>query len=189
MTKQCAHCGQTWPFQTMNKQLCYCSVQLSLRWYLCTWEGPYVLHPVSAVSSVLLLKWFQYSSDWWWPSLVSFQGRSLSSSSFPASLLQVVDGVMSLALFPPASASSSSTLKIFWDASRLWWLLCLPDCLLGHFPFTSACPGQYIHGSLQVILQEKWDFTKRKVENIEEGEGKKRNEFVFPFRCHSIIQF
>ena len=120
---------------------------------------------------------------------LSFQGSSLSSSSFPASLLQVVDGVMSLALFPPASASSSSTLKIFWDASRLWWLLCLPDCLLGHFPFTSACPGQYIHGSLQVILQEKWDFTKRKVENIEEGEGRKRNEFVFPFRCHSIIQF
>ena len=42
------------------------------------------------------------------------------------------------------------------------------------FPFTSACPRQYVHRSLQVILQEKWDFIKRKVENIEEGGGKKK---------------
>ena len=42
------------------------------------------------------------------------------------------------------------------------------------FPFTSACPRQYVHRSLQVILQEKWDFIKRKVESIEEGGGKKK---------------
>ena len=28
----------------------------------------------------------------------------------------------------------SSTLQIFWDASYLWWLFCLPVYLLGHFP-------------------------------------------------------
>ena len=31
----------------------------------------------------------------------------------------------------------SSTLQIFWDASYLWWLLCLPVYLLSHFPSVS----------------------------------------------------
>ena len=35
----------------------------------------------------------------WWCTLSSFQGRSSSTSSFHTSLLQVIDGVVSLALF------------------------------------------------------------------------------------------
>ena len=34
---------------------------------------------------------------------------------------------------PAGSVSSSSTHKIFWYASHLWWLLCLPVYPLGHF--------------------------------------------------------
>ena len=39
-----------------------------------------------------------------------------------------------LSFVPAGSISSSSTCQIFWDASHLWWLLCLTVCLLGDFP-------------------------------------------------------
>ena len=76
-----------------------------------------------------------------------FQGRSSSASSFHASLVQAIHGVMSLALSVPAgSVSSSSTLKIFRGASHLWLLLSPPFCLLGHFPsllpvYDRTCTG------------------------------------------------
>ena len=42
------------------------------------------------------------------------------------------------------SVSSFSTLKVLSDTSHLWWLLCPPVYLLGHFPITLACPGQCV---------------------------------------------
>ena len=52
---------------------------------------------LSEISPTLPLKRFQCSSDEDGP-LSSFQGRSSNASSFNASLLQAIDGVMSLAL-------------------------------------------------------------------------------------------
>jgi len=78
------------------------SVQFSSRWYLCARKSPYALHSVSQKvcqchlwngSNVRLI------DD---GPLSSFQGRSSSASSFHASLLQAIDGVMSLALYPQA---------------------------------------------------------------------------------------
>ena len=75
------------------------AVQFSSRWYLCAWKSPYVLRLVSQ----------KFPQRCLWNSsniclvddgpLSSFQGRSSSTSSFHASLLQVISGVMSLALF------------------------------------------------------------------------------------------
>ena len=60
------------------------------------------------------------------------------------------------------SVSSSSTLEIFRDASRLWWLLCPPVYLFGSFPLTSVCLGQYILMSLGWWMSRSnmlvWDF-------------------------------
>ena len=63
-------------------------------------EKPICAPPrLSEVSSMSPLKRFQCSFIDDGP-LSSFQGRSSSASSFHASLLQAVDGVMSLALYP-----------------------------------------------------------------------------------------
>ena len=80
-------------------------VQFSSRWYLCAQKIPYALHPVSQkfpqCSNVRLI------DD---GPLSSFQGRSSSASAFITSLLQAINGVISLALYPQlVSVSSSST--------------------------------------------------------------------------------
>ena len=76
------------------------SVQFSSSCYLCARKSPYALHPVSQKfpqccfwhgSNVRLTDDGPHSS---------FQGRSSSASSFHASLLQAIGGVMSLALCP-----------------------------------------------------------------------------------------
>ena len=75
-------------------------VKFSSRWYLCARKSPYALHPVSQKfpqcrlsngSNVCLI------DD---SPLSSFVERPSSTSSFHASLLQVIDGVMFLALCP-----------------------------------------------------------------------------------------
>ena len=115
--------------------------------------------------------------------LSSFHGRSLSSSSFHASLLQVVDHVMSLAFFPTASASSSSTLEIFetqatCDGCFAHQSICLVISL--HFSMSKAVHPQesasYSTGKMSI-----W---KGSVHNIQEGE--REEKFFLPFRCHSI---
>ena len=93
---------------------------------------------LSAVSPTLPLKQFQCSSDGDDGPLSSFQGRSSNASSFHASLLQAIDGVMSLALFPYVVSQAA-------DLSRSKPLVRvpLPSCLsAGSFPFTPACQGQ-----------------------------------------------
>ena len=62
-----------------------------------------------------------------------------------ASLLQAIDGVMSLAL-------CSSKLVILPNTSLLWWLLCPPVCLLGHLPSL-----RHVHGNTRT----HWSFRKR----------------------------
>ena len=81
--------------------------------------------------------------------LRSFQGRSSSASSFNASLLQVIDGVMSLALcllvVSWASKNISDLLR-----SKLLERVALPAFLSAQsFPLMPACPEQYSHRSFQ----------------------------------------
>ena len=84
------------------------SVQLSSRCYICTRKSPYALHPVSQ----------KFSQRGLWSGsnvrliddgpLSSFQGRSSSTnSSFHASLLQAIDGVLSLDLCPLVVSQAS----------------------------------------------------------------------------------
>ena len=66
---------------------------------------------LSEVSPTLPLKRFQYSSDWRWALSRPFQGRSSSASTFHASLLQAIDGVMSLALCPQVVSQASQNFR------------------------------------------------------------------------------
>ena len=76
----------------------FCRHQFSSRWYLCARKSPYALHPVSQKFAQRCL-WngsnVRLIDD---GPLSFFQGRSSSAFSFHASLLQAIDGVMSLAL-------------------------------------------------------------------------------------------
>ena len=67
-------------------------------------------------------------------SLSSFQWRT----SFHASLIQAIDGVMSLGLCPQAA---SQVPQHFRDASYFWGLLFPPVYLLGHFPSVRHVQG------------------------------------------------
>ena len=82
----------------------FCSFQV----FMCL-EKPVCTPPcLSKVSPTLPLKQFQCLCNWWWPSLVhSRKGRLSSTSSFHASPLQVIDGVMSLALCPQVVSRAS----------------------------------------------------------------------------------
>ena len=111
----------------------FSSAQFSSRAYLYAPESPYAPHPVPHKFPQRCL-WngsnVRPTDD---GPLSSFQGRSSSASSFNASLLQAIDGVMSLALCPAGRVSSFSALPSFREASRLRGLLCRPVYLLGHF--------------------------------------------------------
>ena len=76
------------------------SVQFGSRWYIIMRsEKPICAPPrLSEISATSPLKRFQCLIDD--GPLSSFQGRSSSTSSFHACLLQAIDGVMSLALCP-----------------------------------------------------------------------------------------
>ena len=104
----------------------------------------------SEVSSTLPLKQFQSSSDWWWPSCpFKIQGTPWSFASFHASLLQAINGVMSLAL--RASMQCFQLLNTS-DLLRCKPLMmdALPASLSAQsFSFTPACPGQYLHSSFE----------------------------------------
>ena len=87
----------------------------------------------------------------------SSEGRSLSASSFYAPPFQAIGGCDVFGFVPAGSFSSSSTLKIFRDASRLWWLFCPPICLLSHW-FPASLPA------LSPLSWEVWEeWTKSKL--------------------------
>ena len=97
---------------------------------------------LSEVSPTLALEQFQCSSDWRWSFLVL--GRS--SSSLFSRLSPSSDRWCDVFDFvPEGSASSSSTVKISWDAIRLRWLLFPPVYLLGPFPFGVVEVLLYVH--------------------------------------------
>ena len=72
------------------------SKRFSSRWYLCTWKCSYALHPVSQKFPQNDTFETVYLTDD--GTLLYFQGRPSSTSSFRTSLLQAIDDVMSLAL-------------------------------------------------------------------------------------------
>ena len=120
-------------------------VQFSSRWYLCTQKSPYAFHPFSLKVSLWNGSNVHLIDNGPHP---SFQGRSSSTSSFNASLLQVISVMMSLALCPQ-EVSQASQHQSFWEASHLWGLLCLPVYLHGHFPSL-----QHVQGSTPTGVSE-----------------------------------
>ena len=79
-----------------------------------------------------------------------FKGRSSSAFSFHASLLQAIDGVMSLALCPRVVSQAPqhfrSSEKQAWCA---WGLHCPPAYLLGHFPSLRHVQGSTPTGGFE----------------------------------------
>ena len=124
---------------TAVKWLSITTVQFSSRWYLCTRKSPYAIHPVtqkfpqrchSNGSNVRLIDDGPLSSS---------QGsRSSSASSFHASLLRAIDGVMSLALCPQVVSRASQNFRSSEKEASL---------SARSFPFTPACPGQHTRRS------------------------------------------
>ena len=86
----------------------FSTCQSCSRWYLCARKSPYAFHPVSQNVHQRCLPIICLTDDETVPvarlidygPLSSFQGRSFSASSFHASFLQVIDGMMCLALCP-----------------------------------------------------------------------------------------
>ena len=109
--------------------LAFSTDQFSLRWCLCTWKSPSALQPISQKFPQRCL-WNSYSGH-----LINFVERFhfLRLSPPGDQWCDVLGSV------PAGSVSSSSTFQIFWDGSHLWWLLCPPVYLLGHFPWL-PCP-------------------------------------------------
>ena len=104
----------------------------------CARKCPYALHTVSQ-------KRFQCSSGDDGP-LSSFQGRSSRASSFKASHLHAINGVMSLALCPQVVSQASQHFRS--SEKQTPERADLPASLSARsFPLTPACPGQYTHRS------------------------------------------
>ena len=77
-------------------------------------------------------------------SLSSFQGISSSASSFHPSLLQAIDGVMSLALCPQVVAEAPQHVRS--SETQSICVVALPASIsVWSFPFTPACSGQCTH--------------------------------------------
>jgi len=126
-------------------------VQFSSRWYLCARRSPYPLHFVSRKFLQRCL-WNSFNAGLTDYGLFSFfQGRSSSASSFHASLLQAIDGVMVLASCQQVVSQApqhfrSSEAQATWDDGKV----------TGSFPFTPACPGQYTQRSFSRVDVERW---------------------------------
>ena len=107
----------------------YLYLPFSSRWYPCARKIPYALHPVSQKFPQRCL-WngsnLSLIDD---GPLSSVQGRSSSAFSFHASLLQAIDGVMSLALCPQVVSQASQHFRSSEKASCLWGLLFPQVCL------------------------------------------------------------
>ena len=76
--------------------------------------------------------------------LSSFQGRSSSASSFHASLLQVTDVVLSLALCQQVVSQAPQHFRSSEKQTTCEGCYAR-QCTIRSFPFTQACPGQYTH--------------------------------------------
>ena len=92
----------TWHFAAWKP---WRSAQFSLRWYLCSGESPYALHPVSRKFSNVVFEIVGLIDD---GLLRSFERRSSNVSHFYASFLEAIDGMMSLALYQQHFRSSQT---------------------------------------------------------------------------------
>ena len=109
-----------------------CWVQFSSGWYLRAQESPYALHPVSGVSPMLPLKQFQCWSGWQWPFLV-LSRKIVEHFSFYASLLQAINGEMSLALCPLVVSQDPQHFRSSETQATCDGLLFPPGYQLCHF--------------------------------------------------------
>ena len=129
-----------------------CSVQFSSRWYVCARKSPHALHRVSPslgrfpnVAFETVLVFARLTDD---GPLSSFKGRSSSASSFHASLLQTIDGVMSLVLCPQVVSQASQHFRS--SEKQATCDGCFAASLSARsFPFTPAFPRQYTHKSFR----------------------------------------
>ena len=83
---------------------------------------------------------FQCSSDWRWPYLVLLR-KIVQRFLFPRLSPPGDRWSDALGFVHTGSVSSISTLQTFRDSSHLWWLLCPPVYLLGHFPLFHHVQG------------------------------------------------
>ena len=114
----------------------------SSRWYLCARKSPWLCAPPSLRSFPNTVCLNDYGP------LLSYQGRSSSTSSFHTSLLQVINGVMSLALCSKIVSQVPQHLTL--PRCKPLVMVALPASLSAwSFPFTPACPGRYTHRSFE----------------------------------------
>ena len=94
-------------------------VQFSSRWYLYARKSPYALHPVSRkFPPTLLLRRLRCSSDWRWTSLV-LSKKTVKRFPFPRRFPPGDRWCAVFGFVPAGCVSSSSTLRIFREASHL----------------------------------------------------------------------
>ena len=136
------------------------SVRFSSRWYLCTRESPYIY---MCVHHPIFQKFPQYclGNRSTVPlidinPLLFFQGRSSSASSFLASLLQAIDGVMSLALCPQVV---SQALEHFKSSEK-------QATCEGCFACQSVCLVISLHSGMLFIVQVNPTSLKHKAHQI-----------------------
>ena len=104
-------------------------------------EKPICAPPrLSEVSPTLPLKRLQCSSDSDGGPLSPFQGWSSSASSFNGSLLQTIDGVMSLTLCPPVVSQASQHFGSSEKQATCEGCFFPAGLSARSLPFTMACP-------------------------------------------------
>ena len=135
-------------------------VQFSSRWYLYAWKSPYAPSPPPPPPPPPVSQKFPQRCRWNVCNVLliddgplsSYLGGSFSASSFNASLLQAINGVVSLALCPQVlsqvpqhfrSSEKQATYEGFFTRQAICSVASLHAGI--SFPFTPACPGQYTH--------------------------------------------
>ena len=113
-----------------NPKLIPMTVQFSSRWYLCARKSPSAHHTVTQKFSQCFLRNSSNVRPIDDGPLSSFQGRSSSASSFHASLLPAIDGVMPLSLCLQVVSqapqhSRSSVTQTIWDGCMAHQSICL----------------------------------------------------------------
>ena len=128
----------------IDKQL-----QFSSKWYLHARKIPYALHPASLKLPSVAFQTVPVSIRLDYRFFSSFQKKNVERFLFPHPSPPGDPRCAVLGFVPASSVSSSSTLKIFRDASHLRCLLFLPGHLLGHFHSL-----RHVHGSTSTCFFE-----------------------------------
>ena len=121
---------------------------------------------LSEVFPTLPLKWFQCLIDN--GPLLSFQGRSFSTSSFNASLLQAISGVISLALCPQVVSQASQHFRSSKKQATYE----------GYFASQSICSIVALHSGMSRVVHPQ-EFSKVDVDH----------QHILVWASHSIFRF